>query len=125
VHKKYRIPAVGLELMPTYVKVAQKVVQMHKLAKIAFMQADVLQADLSKGTIFFLAGTCFSGPSIVKITKKLEQLPVGTIVITTSFALNSPLFTLRKKLCVPFSWGMGHIFIQEITDLSQSLKTGS
>ncbi|MFA5879938.1 MAG: methyltransferase domain-containing protein [Candidatus Margulisiibacteriota bacterium] len=113
VRKNYGIPSFGVDIIPTFIKVANKFAQIKKLKNIAFFEDDLKVFDFSKGTIFFMAWTCLNITTSKKITENLAKIPKTSFVITTSAPLNHPDFTITKKFKVLFTWGKGHIYINQ------------
>lgn len=111
----YKIPVVGIELLPTYVKVATLWAKRHNWQNIRFIQGNMLKADLSAGTIFFIAGTCLESKTQTQLAQKLESLTHPCYVITTSYPIKSDRFRIIKILKQPFSWGYGTVYIQKNT----------
>ena len=112
-HLRYQIRAIGIEVIPTFVKACRAVVTHYNLKKISFIQNNYLTMNLQKGTLFFVSTTCLSNDSYRTLISRLTQLRVKSIVISTSQPLDHPDFKLAKTVPVTFSWGKGTVYIQK------------
>lgn len=110
---KYGVQSIGMELVPTYVKTAQRTRDTFNMTDVSFKTGDFLDADLSNGTLFFVAGTCFNTHTQTRLISLLSHIQPGSVVISTSYPIAHHEFVLLKKIRVPFSWGMGHLFLQK------------
>ncbi|KTD07604.1 hypothetical protein [Legionella jamestowniensis] len=84
-----------------------------KAKHITFIKDDFLNCQFSDASLVFINATAFFGGHWLAISKHLEQLQPGSVVISTSKALVSPLFITRKVTAVNMSWGVVNAFIQE------------
>lgn len=119
VHTHYHISATGIELIPTYIKLANQLVKdLYKgresgKAKIRFIESDFLKTNFLDGTIIFLTGTCLTEATFKALLKKIDMLQKGSWVITASYPLQSVHFQLKHHLKVFFSWGYGNLYLQQ------------
>ncbi|MCL5773836.1 MAG: hypothetical protein M1536_05590 [Firmicutes bacterium] len=111
----FGIPAAGIEAVPTMADKSYKIKEKMGLKEAQFYQGDFLQADISLGTIFYIAGTTFDDETINKLKKKLSALKKGVKIITLSFPVESPYFKLIKKKKFKFSWGEAEVYFHERT----------
>lgn len=106
---------VGIELVPKFVEIAQKVQQHCNLSDIEFRCGDMIDADYSGATVIYLYGTSFDDDLIEKLIEKFETLPKGTKIITVSYSLieyaQQPLFNLTKIFQANFLWGKTELFL--------------
>lgn len=72
------IPAMGVEIDPAYHAYAVRAAEILELADVTFINADAREADLSKGTVFFLY-TPFRGNVLQTV---LQRLPRNCRLIT-------------------------------------------
>ena len=66
--------------------------------------------------MIYLYGTCFSEAAIDQLIVLFSQLPVGTKIITVSYALTeyqpeSP-FQVVKQFEERFTWGIADVYLQ-------------
>lgn len=85
---------------------------------IEFIQGDFLTSSVQDATIMFINSTAFLGDYWAIVSKHLEQLKVGTIVITCSKAVASPCFSVQEVKEVIMSWGTITMYIQSRVALS-------
>ena len=110
------IPATGIEVVPTFVRRAQKVVRLLGLSGIDFIQENlswILEEQIEKGTIFYLAGTTFQDELLDKIALRLERLRPGVRLVTLSEAFPSEQFRVTAVKPYYFSWGKTDVYFQE------------
>jgi len=112
---KYGIRSIGIDVMPTYIKVATYLAKKFKIKKAEFIEANFLEMALDKGSIFYVTPTCFSKESKKELLFKLGNLRKNTIVISSTFPIKHPSFKVKKKLKVLYSWGKGQLYIQKKT----------
>lgn len=114
----YGCKVVGIDFVPLFIQKANKVKDRYQVKGVEFRCEDMLKADFSEGTIFYLYGTCLDEDFIKKLIKKFEKLPKGTKIITVSYPLSDYArdgrFTLIKQFPVPFTWGEGLVYLQKI-----------
>lgn len=107
---------VGIEYVPEFVSIAQKVKQKCGIEHVDFFQADFLSVDLSRATVIYLYGTCLTEEQIGLLINNLKKLPPGTKIITISYPLTNyteePLFELMSCFSGTFPWGTTDIYLQ-------------
>ncbi|WP_284452997.1 SAM-dependent methyltransferase [Parachlamydia acanthamoebae] len=115
-HCFYQCRVVGIDFVPSFIQKAEKVRKRCDLEAIDFRCEDMSKSDFSGGTVFYLYGTCLEDSLIKKLIKKFKQLPSGTKIMTVSYPLSdySSGFNLHRTLSVPFTWGEGIVYIQEV-----------
>lgn len=109
--------AIGIELSKTRHQLAQKIKQeliakniLTDPSKLQFFEENILDADLSKGTVFFMCSTCFSDELMQKITDKIAHSAKSAIRIVTLRELPesfSTIFHKYKTLHLPMTWSDG------------------
>lgn len=113
VRKYYKLTSFGVDIIPTFIKVANRFATLKKVDKVAFFEANFKKFDFSKGTIFFIAWTCLNEPTVKSMILSLLKIPSGSYVITTSFPIKHECFKVVKKLRVNYSWGRGNLFLNQ------------
>jgi len=108
----YHIPATGIELIPTYIKLAQKLAKDYKFP-IRFIEGDFLKTDFSDATLVFLTATCLGDSTLKLLNQKFEKLQKGSWVISASYPIQSTQFELKHHLKVFYSWGYGNLYLQQ------------
>ncbi|MCB1113313.1 MAG: hypothetical protein KDK62_00975 [Chlamydiia bacterium] len=106
---------VGLEIIPNFVKKAERVKRFFGLKDIWFLLKDLTVADLSRGTVFYLYGNFLSDETLLELGKKLDELPKGTKVISVSFPISDYThnFKVQESFEGEFPWGKTDIFISK------------
>lgn len=108
---------VGVEYIPEFVLKAKKVQQTLKIANLEFRLGDILEADYSGATVLYLYGTCYDDPFLKQLIKRFKKLPKGIKIISISYPLTDyapHLFEVTKVFEAPFTWGVGHVYLQQI-----------
>jgi len=110
---------VGIEQVPTFVKISQHVRRRFGVKGVKFMYQDFLDADYTEASVIYFYGTCSETSFIRQLINKLKKLPTGTKIITISYPLandaDPPLFKLIKNFPAKFTWGEAMVYLQEIT----------
>ncbi|STX27622.1 putative methyltransferases [Legionella beliardensis] len=84
-----------------------------KARKIILRQGNFLEESMVDGTIIFINATTFIAELWEKLSRHIEQVKPATLVITTSKALTSKQFIIKKVMPVKMSWGIVNAYIQE------------
>lgn len=84
-----------------------------KAERIEFRQENILDAQFRDATLVFINATAFFGQLWQAISKQVEQIKPGSLVISTSKALNSTAFITLAVKEVAMSWGLVRAFIQQ------------
>ncbi|NGX43375.1 MAG: hypothetical protein K940chlam7_01672 [Chlamydiae bacterium] len=109
---------VGVEFVPIFVKIAQKVKHRFDVRGVKFIYQDILDVDYADATVIYFYGTSSDTPFIEKLIEKLKGLPSGTKIITVSYPLTAytkqPLFKLIKSFPAQFSWGEAEVYLQVV-----------
>jgi len=100
----------GYELIPSFIRKSRKIADSLGADKIHFFQEDILEADISKAKIIFIAGTTFPEDFIAILNRKLRQATEGSTIITLSYKLPDSFFNLYRESILDFSWGRSHVY---------------
>jgi len=106
----------GIDIVPEFIERASSLSSRLSLKGVSFYRCSFNDADLSDGTLFYMAGTTFNDALIKALTKKLEALSHPVRLITLSAPLPSKRFTVVKSVELNFSWGKTWAFFQESVD---------
>jgi len=115
VSKFFNIDAVGVDILPTFIRRANEIKNALDFPRASFIQNDFLSVDISPATIVYIASTTFTDSTLQKIIKKTKELNRGTRLITLSAPLNAPNITLTGSGIFYFSWGKSHAFFHTIS----------
>lgn len=107
---------IGVEIIPLFVKRAQRLIERYQLDNIEFRQADIKDIDYTDATTVYLYGTCFDADFLEPLINRLRKAKAGAKIITVSYELNeftpAPYFTLIKQFPARYTWGEAQVFIQ-------------
>jgi len=107
----YNIPAIGIEVLPTFIKKALKIKQILSFKNSMFLRGDFREVALpSSATIVYCSGTCFTSSTFKQLILKLESLPRLSKVISLTHPLDTSFLSLRAKEELHFSWGKGTVY---------------
>lgn len=114
VNRFFNIPVTGFELIPTFVEKAQRINQtMPGNKPVNLLNLDWFTGDLTKGTIFYITGTCYSDEQIELMLEKMREIPDDSYIITTSFPIQQENIIQIEELSCLYSWGKGTVFIHK------------
>lgn len=105
--------SLGVDLIKEYIDSAQRLKKFLRTDRVDFINKDILNADLEKGTVFFIAATTLSESTINAITSKLNKINHSFKVISISHKIGDQTYTVIKKKSYDFSWGKATVYIQE------------
>ncbi len=108
-HLALGMRAEGWELLPSFVARARDVSRQLGL-DVAWHEGSWLEADLSGGTVAFLAWTTYPPPMRREAERRLSTLQAGARVITLTHPLQGEAWTLLDKARLRFSWGWGTVY---------------
>jgi len=112
----YKLNTNGIDLIPSFISNANKVIDKFKLENISIVKNNWLEMDLNDGDIFYIAGTCFSEEIINELLEKLRTLKVGSIIISVSNNFEADYLKLIKSMTLPFSWGQSTVYILKVIE---------
>jgi len=104
--------SLGIEFSTTRYNQAKKVlenIKEKKHKKISYIRNNFLNVDVSHGTIFYSASTCFTDETMFKIWNKLmENKNLNAIIILKDFPENCNFSRVKgtRKFKVGCSWAM-------------------
>ncbi len=110
----YGLETWGIDLIPTFIENAEKIIEKFQLKNINFLQENWFDIALEKADILYIAGTCFDDETLTKLVEKLKSLKQGTIVISVSNWLKGEHLELIKTMNLPFSWGWAKVYISKV-----------
>ncbi len=103
---------IGIELTGELVKRASRTAALMRAEGVEFRCGDFTSADLSEGTIFFLAGTTMEGEVIKKVASSILSIPHPVKVVSLSQRLPGDEFKTVFSRKYRFSWGEATVFFQ-------------
>ena len=84
-----------------------------RATRIEFKQGNIIGTPFDEATLIFINATAFFGENWQAISKQVEQVKPGCLVISTSKSLVSNLFTTLRVTQVTMTWGIVDAYIQE------------
>jgi hypothetical protein len=112
-HILFGIPCHGIDIIPEFIEKARSIGNSLGLKEVSFSLGNVLDCDISDGTIFFVAGTTFDDTTLNSLGEKLEKKQGRATVISLSSPLPAPSYRVTGSGNYPFSWGSNSVYIQE------------
>ncbi|WED43031.1 hypothetical protein [Legionella cardiaca] len=97
----------------TQLRLKQIPAYQEKASRIQFILGNFLDKNLNEASLVFINATAFFGEHWLAVSRHLEQLNPGALVISTSKALQSAEFITTKVTLVRMSWGLVKAFIQQ------------
>lgn len=101
---------IGVDLLPTYISIAEKITEKLGLKKIHFFEEDILDVDLRTASVVFIHGTCFCEDLRDGIAQKIDELKSGSRLISITKPFEHPQLKLIEKKTMLISWGLSHIY---------------
>lgn len=115
----YKCKVIGLEHIPRFVKIANKLKQQMKFKDVEFRDDDMLVADYTEASVVYLYGTCLSNAEIKQLSKSLQTLKAGSKIISVSYPLVDllPKGFLYLEHCFPvaYPWGSADVYLQVVS----------
>ncbi|PKL80292.1 MAG: hypothetical protein CVV27_00605 [Candidatus Melainabacteria bacterium HGW-Melainabacteria-1] len=110
-NQAYGIRAQGVEVIANFVTTANQIRQELidqglDLSQLSFYNLDFFSCDLSRGSIFYIAGTCFPDDYRDRLYAKIAaDAKPGSTVITLTHAIEHPAYVFSHRVDALFSWG--------------------
>ena len=110
---------VGIDIQPDFIKKAEKIRKWLRRDYMVFLKADIREIDYQDADVIYLYGTCLEPQIIKDLAKKWDtELASGTIIITTSYSLNTyaenSRIILRKCIPIRYLWGECDVYYHQI-----------
>lgn len=120
---------IGVDLLPTYISIAEKIIEKLNLRKIHFFEEDILDVDLQTASVVFIHGTSFTEDLREGIQQKIDELKNGSRLISVTKPFEHPhlRLDLMKKMLI--SWGLTEMYFytvekQEIEQNTEIINEG-
>lgn len=119
----YEMPATGIDLLPSFVRNGNELVQACGLKDVEFIEKNIFDCDLRQATIVYITANCYDAETMPLLVKRLEDLPPGARVISTHRPIPSPRLTNISYQLLPFSWGVDKMYYHQVkTEVDNNLK---
>lgn len=106
----------GLDLIPTYIDIAQKITDDLRIRDLFFYQEDILEVDLETASVVFINGTYFSPETHEVLKENLSRLRPGARVISSSIPCETPILELFAKKNLLFSWAGTPVYFYRVKE---------
>ncbi|MFA6915936.1 MAG: class I SAM-dependent methyltransferase [Parachlamydiales bacterium] len=111
---------IGLDIVPPFIEIANRIVQKQNLKNIEFVCQDFLVEKWPEGTVYYIDATLSENHEIAQLIRLFDQLPENTKVIAINMTLTGDYPSERsqwKKLAsfdTDFPWGISeaNIFVK-------------
>jgi len=108
----YRLHAVGIEAIPTFVRRASLLARWMGIDHAAsFRHGDLFQSDWSDADIIYLTATTFTVGRLKSIDEKIDEMKEGAWLCCLTHRPSHSDLLLRHTLVVDCSWGPATVFI--------------
>lgn len=111
--------ATSLEIIPSFVKKTQRVVDRLGLERLEVLQSDILKQPIPVGSVYFVTATTFSTVSWGELEQNLISAPAGSWAVSLSLPLSKAYWKLERETVLPFSWGENTVYIQKRRPVSE------
>lgn len=108
----YGIKSVGIDMIPTFIEYANKIIKETGLTNIKFINDSIFNQDINEGTIFYISSTCYDNEYMEKLIDKLKGINKGSRVISISRPINAPNLRLITSKNMFYSWGIDKTYFQ-------------
>lgn len=109
---------IGIERLSLFVERARSVQRWFNVSNVTFLNEDWEKASLEGIDIIYLYGSALDDDRILALATRLQALPKGTKIITTSYSLDEffpEKFIVEKKISVRYIWGTSDVYLQSIS----------
>jgi len=100
----------GVELLPTYVKIARRMAGQLHLTGVTFQQRDFTQVNLHDATIVYVAGSVFEPETHETLLELVSQLREGATWMSVGWQCTHPDLVLISENNYLFSWGRENLY---------------
>jgi SAM-dependent methyltransferase len=107
----FQAQAIGVELLPTYVRFAQKI--RHRLSlerETEFWMEDFTLVEVFQADVVYVAGSIFENDTRRELLAMVEQLQPDSRWISVGWQCDHPLLELQSARERLFSWGYERVY---------------
>lgn len=126
VNQAFGLKAQGIEVMANFIRTANEIrkdlsTQGFDFEQLKFYNLDFFSCDLSRGSIFYIAGTCFPDDYLKRLIDKIaREAKPGSTVITLTHELEHPAYELSHHVDTLFSWGRDKALVYRLKEVPTS-----
>jgi SAM-dependent methyltransferase len=114
-HQFIGCSVIGIDYVPLFIEKANQIKNHFHLSRIDFRLENFLESDFKTATVIYLYGTCLPTPVIYSLIQRFSALPLGTKVITVSYALTDYAidseFEVIEHFLARFTWGVTDVYV--------------
>ena len=115
----FHCPATGIELLPTYIKVARRIARRAGCSGVSFLQQDFLSADLSQATVIYVCAAALCEETLDDVLLLVNTMKSGARFITVGWRPQKPQLDFLKEKEYIFSWGREIVYFQRVRPLEE------
>jgi len=106
----FGMDAVGFEIIPDYVDLANKIKEKLKIEGVQFLNRDFLESDLSGFDIIYVTPTTWDNENMKNLVDALKTAKSGASVIAVSIELLCDFLKKTGEKKYPFSWDKTEVY---------------
>lgn len=106
----FEMDAVGFEIIPDYVNIANNIKEKLKINGVEFLNRDFLECDLSNFDIVYVTPTTWDNENMQKLENKIEYTKKNASIVSVSIPLNYSFLEKMGEKKYPFSWGKANVY---------------
>ncbi len=116
VHQIYAMECIGIEALGNFIhtgnQIKAEVASLPDPKKLKLYNLDFFQCDFSRGTVFYVAGTCFPLDYKQRLIEKIaKEAAAGSTLITLTHDVEHDAFVFSHEVRATFSWGRDRALI--------------
>lgn len=111
----FHCEATGIELLPTYVKIARRIAAWTK-SEATFLQQDFLAADLTRATVVYACAAALAEETRQDLLLLVNTMQPNTRFITVGWKPQTEQLTLFKEKDCLFSWGREMVYFYRVCE---------
>lgn len=112
-HAVYGMKAVGIDLIPTFVRQGNHIAQTCGLSDVQFIQTNAFHYNIQQASIVYVTANCYDQECMDLLIKRLQDLKAGARVISTARPIPSPELIMTGYERLFFTWGMDKVYYHE------------
>lgn len=108
---------VGVDVLPTYIRIARRIQRLLKLEGVRFEQGDAREVDLTEATVVLVNGAVFSEELHAALRARVNQVAAGGRWISIGHPCIHPRLVPRGGDEERFSWGFERVYYYRVVDV--------
>lgn len=107
---------VGIDLLPTYIRIAERVRRWLRLEGVTFREQDAREVDLSEATVVIMNGPAFAPEVRAAMVDRVTAMRPGGRMISVGHPCIHPRLIPRGGEEQRFSWGFERVYYYRVVD---------